>query len=192
MKKSKQSNSIIHTIILLISGILISIASIYLPETPVLSDILTYLDPSNFKTYFALWMLFTTFIAVHASHAKVSIIRTILFYIGYFIPFIAINFTSLETQELINYGIYAFILMLSSFFVWHGRTNDLKGIIISSIWMILLLYIMNQTQQLNLLGLSIYGCMIILLYKGEKETLLMLLLTMICAIIIISYAPMLI
>ena len=172
---------IIHTLLLLLFGVLMGVLSKFLDETPsnLLPSFLQALDLRNFFSRFAIWIFIGVWITVSASSAKWVALNVFVFFLGFvssyylYSTFIAGFFP--QKYARIWFGL-AIVSPLLGFICWFTKGDGLQALMLKAG---ILAVVFNLTFSYGfvyfyvryLLEFIVFGATMMLLYQNKKETL---------------------
>lgn len=190
---------IIHTLLLLLFGVLLGVLSKFLDETPsnLLPSFLQALDLRNFFSRLAIWIFIGVWISVSASSAKRAALNVFVFFLGFassyylYSTFIAGFFP--QEYAMIWFGL-AFVSPLLGFICWFAKGAGLQALVLKAG---ILAVVFNLTFSYGfvyfyvryLLELTVFGATIVLLYQNKKETLKAVGLGIVFAILLKVFLP---
>lgn len=190
MKKTNKSNSWVFTIIIALLAIVFGFLSFVPINIPIIQTIFSYFDSKNLLNNLPIWIFCNSIIAIYSYSPKLSMLNSALFNALYFLSYTL--FSVLLTQNLpkemfLTWFLFTVIFMFINYFAWSSTQTNTNGIITSTLLLTLLFctsftYTKNVISNVAILNLLLYVFLVVLLYKGTKETLIMVILSVLLAI----------
>lgn len=192
MKKTNKSNSWIFTIVIVLLSILLGFLSFVPVNIPFMQTILAYFNPKNLLSNLPIWIFFNSMISIYSYSPKLSMLNSTLFNAIYFLSYTLFSFLltqNLPKEMFLIWFIFTVICMVASYFAWSSTQSNTKGIVTSTLLLTILFctsftYTKNAISNVTILNLLLYVFLVILLYKGTKETLIMVILSVLLAILL--------
>ena len=190
---------IIHTLLLLLFGVLLGVLSKFLDETPsnLLPSFLQALDLRNFFSRLAIWIFIGVWVSISASSAKRAALNVFVFFLGFvssyylYSTFIAGFFP--QEYAMIWFGL-AIVSPLLGFICWFAKGDGLPALVLKAG---ILAVVFNLTFSYGfvyfyvryLLEFIVFGATMMLLYQNKKETLKAVRLGVVFAILLKVFLP---
>lgn len=195
MKSIKRQNSWIYTLCIILVAISIAFLCLIPIQIKYISAIVTYFDPTQIKDHISIWIFINILIALFSNSQKASSLNTGLFsginFISYSL-FSYILHQTMPTSQFTNWILWLVITVVSSYFIWLSKKKDMTGMVVSTILLTILFSTSFNYSNLVLtnvpvLNLLLFVFLVILLYKGTKETLIIVVLSFILAILLNTF-----
>ena len=192
MKKTNKSNSWIFTFIMALLAILFGFLSFIPINVPVIQTILGYFNPKNLLNNLPLWIFFNSLIAIYSYSPKLSMLNSALFNVICFLSYTlsSILLTQILPKEMfLTWFLFTIVCMFVCYITWSSTQSNTRGIVTSTLLLTLLFstsftYTKSAISNVTILNLLLYVFLVILLYKGTKETLIMVILSVLLAILL--------
>ena len=170
MKRKSSNNTWLFTICIALIAVVFGFVSFIPVNIEFIKPFIIYFDPTKLLSNLPLWIFTNCIIALYSHSEKTSMLNTTLFNIVCFV----------------SYSLFSTIL---SYLVWSANRQDTKGWILSTILLAILFstcftYTDNTISSTTILNFLLYVFLVVVLYKGTKETLIIVILSIILALIL--------
>jgi len=180
MKRKNSNNTWLYTICIVLIAIVFGFLSFIPVNIECIKPFIAYFDPTKLLSNLPLWIFTNCIISLYSHSEKTSILNTTLFSIVCFVSYSLFSMILTHTipkDMFLTWILFILIWTIFSYLVWSANRQDTKGWILSTI----LLAILFSTTILNFL---LYVFLVVVLYKGTKETLIIVILSIILALIL--------
>ena len=193
MKAIKKGNSYFIAILAILVAICLSFISI-IPLSK-LSQIQSLFNPTQIISNLPLWIFMNSILCFYSKSQKEASIHTTLFNIAYFLSYIGFSIVLKNTTPntlFLTWTIWTCIAAIVSYFIWNAQKSNTEGILFTILLLTLFAYTAFTSTKdwilsISLLNLCLYIYLIILLYKGKKETIILVLLSLILGVLLHSW-----
>lgn len=193
MRASKKQNAYILSLI----GILLAICLSFISIVPVtnLQKIQSLFDASQFLSNLPLWIFMNALLCLYSKSQKESAINTTLFNVAYFVSYTCFSVLLKSTTPnalFLSWTLWTTGAAIASYFLWNAQKSNTEGIIFTTILLTLFSYTAFTSTKdwilsISLLNLCLYIYLIILLYKGKRETIILVILSLILGVLLHSW-----
>lgn len=193
MKGVKKGNSYFVAILAILVAICLSFVSI-IPLSK-LSQIQSLFNPTQIVSNLPLWIFMNSILCLYSQSQKEASIHTVLFNLAYFVSYAGFSIllkNSTPDTMFLTWTIWTCISTIVSYFIWNAQKSNTEGILFTTLLLTLFTYTAFTSSKdwilsISLLNLCLYIYLIILLYKGKKETIILVLLSLILGFLLHSW-----
>ena len=192
MKRKNSNNNWIFTISIILTAIVLAFLSFIPINIEYIKPFVVYFDPTKLLSNLPLWIFINSIIALYSHSEKTSMLNTPLFNIVCFVSyslFSTILAHTMPKDMFLTWILFTLIWTIFSYLVWSANRQDTKGWILSTILLAILFstcftYTENTISSTTILNFLLYVFLVVILYKGTKETLIIVVLSILLAMIL--------
>lgn len=190
--KRTNNNNWIFTISIILTAIVLAFLSFIPINIEYIKPFVVYFDPTKLLSNLPLWIFINSIIALYSHSEKTSMLNTTLFNIVCFVSYCLFSMVLTHTmpkQMFLTWFVFTLIWAIFAYLVWSANRKDTKGWILSTILLAILFstcftYTENAISSTTILNFLLYVFLVVILYKGTKETLIIIVLSIILAMIL--------
>lgn len=192
MKRKNSNNTWLYTICIVLIAIVFGFLSFIPVNIEYIKPFIAYFDPTKLLSNLPLWIFTNCIISLYSHSEKTSILNTTLFSIVCFVSYSLFSMVLTHTipkDMFLTWILFILIWTIFSYLVWSANRQDTKGWILSTILLAILFstcftYTDNTLSSTTILNFLLYVFLVVVLYKGTKETLIIVILSIILALIL--------
>lgn len=196
MKRKNSNNTWLYTICIVLIAIVFGFLSFIPVNIECIKPFIAYFDPTKLLSNLPLWIFTNYIISLYSHSEKTSILNTTLFSIVCFVSYSLFSMILTHTipkDMFLTWILFILIWTIFSYLVWSvvwsANRQDTKGWILSTILLAILFstcftYTDNTLSSTTILNFLLYVFLVVVLYKGTKETLIIVILSIILALIL--------
>lgn len=190
--KRTNNNNWIFTISIILTAIVLAFLSFIPINIEYIKPFVVYFDPTKLLSNLPLWIFINSIIALYSHSEKTSMLNTTLFNIICFASyclFSKILAHAMPKEMFLTWIVFTLICAIFAYLVWSANRKDTKGWILSTILLAILFstcftYTENTISSTTILNFLLYVFLVVILYKGTKETLIIVVLSILLAMIL--------
>ena len=190
--KRTNNNNWIFTISIILTAIVLAFLSFIPINIEFIKPFIVYFDPTKLLSNLPLWIFINSIIALYSHSEKTSMLNTTLFNIVCFVSYCLFSMILTHTmpkEMFLTWFVFTLIWAIFAYLVWSANRKDTKGWILSTILLAILFstcftYTENTISSMTILNFLLYVFLVVILYKGTKETLIIVILSIILALIL--------
>lgn len=190
--KRTNNNNWIFTISIILTAIVLAFLSFIPINIEYIKPFVVYFDPTKLLSNLPLWIFINSIIALYSHSEKTSMLNTTLFNIICFVSyclFSKILTHAMPKEMFLTWIVFTLIWAIFAYLVWSANRKDTKGWILSTILLAILFstcftYTENTISSTTILNFLLYVFLVVILYKGTKETLIIVVLSILLAMIL--------
>ena len=190
--KRTNNNNWIFTISIILTAIVLAFLSFIPINIEFIKPFIVYFDPTKLLSNLPLWIFINSIIALYSHSERTSMLNTTLFNIVCFVSYCLFSMILTHTmpkEMFLTWFVFTLIWAIFAYLVWSANRKDTKGWILSTILLAILFstcftYTENAISSTTILNFLLYVFLVVILYKGTKETLIIVILSIILAIIL--------
>ena len=190
--KRTNNNNWIFTISIILTAIVLAFLSFIPINIDYIKPFVVYFDPTKLLSNLPLWIFINSIIALYSHSEKTATLNTTLFNIICFVSYCLFSMIlthAMPKDMFLTWMLFTLIWMIFSYLVWSANRQDTKGWILSTILLAILFstcftYTENTISSTTILNFLLYVFLVVILYKGTKETLIIVILSIILALIL--------
>ena len=190
--KRTNNNNWIFTISIILTAIVLAFLSFIPINIEYIKPFVVYFDPTKLLSNLPLWIFINSIIALYSHSEKTSMLNTTLFNIICFASyclFSKILAHAMPKEMFLTWIVFTLIWAIFAYLVWSANRKDTKGWILSTILLAILFstfftYTENTISSTTILNFLLYVFLVVILYKGTKETLIIVVLSILLAMIL--------
>ena len=190
--KRTNNNNWIFTISIILMAIVLAFLSFIPINIEYIKPFVVYFDPTKLLSNLPLWIFINSIIALYSHSEKTSMLNTTLFNIICFASyclFSKILAHAMPKEMFLTWIVFTLIWAIFAYLVWSANRKDTKGWILSTILLAILFstcftYTENTISSTTILNFLLYVFLVVILYKGTKETLIIVVLSILLAMIL--------
>ena len=190
--KRTNNNNWIFTISIILTAIVLAFLSFIPINMEYIKPFVVYFDPTKLLSNLPLWIFINSIIALYSHSEKTSMLNTTLFNIVCFVSYCLFSMILTHTmpkEMFLTWFVFTLIWAIFAYLVWSANRKDTKGWILSTILLAILFstcftYTENAISSTTILNFLLYVFLVVILYKGTKETLIIVVLSIILAMIL--------
>lgn len=190
--KRTNNNNWIFTISIILTAIVLAFLSFIPINIEYIKPFVVYFDPTKLLSNLPLWIFINSIIALYSHSEKTSMLNTTLFNIVCFVSYCLFSMILTHTmpkEMFLTWFVFTLIWAIFAYLVWSANRKDTKGWILSTILLAILFstcftYTENTISSTTILNFLLYVFLVVILYKGTKETLIIVVLSIILAMIL--------
>ena len=190
--KRTNNNNWIFTISIILTAIVLAFLSFIPINIEYIKPFVVYFDPTKLLSNLPLWIFINSIIALYSHSEKTATLNTTLFNIICFVSYCLFSMIlthAMPKDMFLTWMLFTLIWMIFSYLVWSANRQDTKGWILSTILLAILFstcftYTENTISSTTILNFLLYVFLVVILYKGTKETLIIVILSIILALIL--------
>lgn len=190
--KRTNNNNWIFTISIILTAIVLAFLSFIPINMEYIKPFVVYFDPTKLLSNLPLWIFINSIIALYSHSEKTATLNTTLFNIVCFVSYclFSIILTHAMPKEMfLTWIVFTLIWAIFAYLVWSANRKDTKGWILSTILLAILFstcftYTENTISSTTILNFLLYVFLVVILYKGTKETLIIVVLSILLAMIL--------
>ena len=190
--KRTNNNNWIFTISIILTAIVLAFLSFMPINIEYIKPFVVYFDPTKLLSNLPLWIFINSIIALYSHSEKTSMLNTTLFNIICFASyclFSKILAHAMPKEMFLTWIVFTLIWAIFAYLVWSANRKDTKGWILSTILLAILFstcftYTENTISSTTILNFLLYVFLVVILYKGTKETLIIVVLSILLAMIL--------
>lgn len=190
--KRTNNNNWIFTISIILTAIVLAFLSFIPINIEYIKPFVVYFDPTKLLSNLPLWIFINSIIALYSHSEKTSMLNTTLFNIICFASYCLFSkiLTHAMPKEMFQtWIVFTLIWAIFAYLVWSANRKDTKGWILSTILLAILFstcftYTENTISSTTILNFLLYVFLVVILYKGTKETLIIVVLSILLAMIL--------
>lgn len=190
--KRTNNNNWIFTISIILTAIVLAFLSFIPINMEYIKPFVVYFDPTKLLSNLPLWIFINSIIALYSHSEKTSMLNTTLFNIICFVSYCLFSIILTHTmpkEMFLTWIVFTLIWAIFAYLVWSANRQDTKGWILSTILLAILFstcftYTENTISSTTILNFLLYVFLAVILYKGTKETLIIVVLSILLAMIL--------
>lgn len=190
--KRTNNNNWVFTISIILTAIVLAFLSFIPINIEYIKPFVVYFDPTKLLSNLPLWIFINSIIALYSHSEKTSMLNTTLFNIICFASyclFSKILAHAMPKEMFLTWIVFTLIWAIFAYLVWSANRKDTKGWILSTILLAILFstcftYTENTISSTTILNFLLYVFLVVILYKGTKETLIIVVLSILLAMIL--------
>ena len=187
--KRTNNNNWIFTISIILTAIVLAFLSFIPINIEYIKPFVVYFDPTKLLSNLPLWIFINSIIALYSHSEKTSMLNTTLFNIICFASyclFSKILTHAMPKEMFLTWIVFTLIWAIFAYLVWSANRKDTKGWILSTILLAILFSTCteNTISSTTILNFLLYVFLVVILYKGTKETLIIVVLSILLAMIL--------
>ena len=190
--KRTNNNNWIFTISIILTAIVLAFLSFIPINMEYIKPFVVYFDPTKLLSNLPLWIFINSIIALYSHSERTSMLNTTLFNIVCFVSYCLFSMILTHTmpkEMFLTWFVFTLIWAIFAYLVWSANRKDTKGWILSTILLAILFstcftYTENAISSTTILNFLLYVFLVVILYKGTKETLIIVVLSIILAMIL--------
>lgn len=190
--KRTNNNNWVFTISIILTAIVLAFLSFIPINIEYIKPFVVYFDPTKLLSNLPLWIFINSIIALYSHSEKTSMLNTTLFNIICFASyclFSKILAHAMPKEMFLTWIVFTLIWAIFAYLVWSANRKDTKGWILSTILLAILFstcftYTENTISSTTILNFLLYVFLVVILYKGTKETLIIVILSILLAMIL--------
>lgn len=190
--KRTNNNNWIFTISIILTAIVLAFLSFIPINIEYIKPFVVYFDPTKLLSNLPLWIFINSIIALYSHSEKTSMLNTTLFNIVCFVSYCLFSMVLTHTmpkQMFLTWFVFTLVWAIFAYLVWSANRKDTKGWILSTILLAILFstcftYTENAISSTTILNFLLYVFLVVILYKGTKETLIIVVLSILLAMIL--------
>lgn len=190
--KRTNNNNWIFTISIILTAIVLAFLSFIPINIEYIKPFVVYFDPTKLLSNLPLWIFINSIIALYSHSEKTSMLNTTLFNIICFASyclFSKILAHAMPKEMFLTWIVFTLIWAIFAYLVWSANRKDTKGWILSTILLAILFstcftYTENTISSTTILNFLLYVFLVVILYEGTKETLIIVVLSILLAMIL--------
>ena len=190
--KRTNNNNWIFTICIILTAIVLAFLSFIPINIEFIKPFIVYFDPTKLLSNLPLWIFINSIIALYSHSERTSMLNTTLFNIVCFVSYCLFSMILTHTmpkEMFLTWFVFTLIWAIFAYLVWSANRKDTKGWILSTILLAILFstcftYTENTISSTTILNFLLYVFLVVILYKGTKETLIIVVLSIILAMIL--------
>ena len=188
MKRKNSNNTWLFTICIALIAVVFGFVSFIPVNIEFIKPFIVYFDPTKLLSNLPLWIFTNCIIALYSHSEKTSMLNTTLFNIVCFVSyslFSTILAHTMPKDMFLTWILFTLIWTIFSYLVWSANRQDTKAWILSTIlFSTCFTYTDNTISSTTILNFLLYVFLVVVLYKGTKETLIIVILSIILALIL--------
>ena len=192
MKRKNGNNTWLYTICIALIAVVFGFLSFIPVNIEFIKPFTGYFNPTKLLSNLPLWIFTNCIIALYSHSEKTSMLNTTLFNIVCFVSyclFSKILTHAMPKEMFLTWIVFTLIWAIFAYLVWSANRKDTKGWILSTILLAILFstcftYTENTISSTTILNFLLYVFLVVILYKGTKETLIIVVLSNILAMIL--------
>lgn len=190
--KRTNNNNWIFTISIILTAIVLAFLSFIPINIEYIKPFVVYFDPTKLLSNLPLWIFINSIIALYSHSEKTATLNTTLFNIVCFVSYCLFSIILTHTmpkEMFLTWIVFTLIWAIFAYLVWSANRKDTKGWILSTILLAILFstcftYTENTISSTTILNFLLYVFLVVILYKGTKETLIIVILSILLAMIL--------
>ena len=190
--KRTNNNNWIFTISIILTAIVLAFLSFIPINMEYIKPFVVYFDPTKLLSNLPLWIFINSIIALYSHSEKTATLNTTLFNIVCFVSYCLFSIILTHTmpkEMFLTWIVFTLIWAIFAYLVWSANRKDTKGWILSTILLAILFstcftYTENTISSTTILNFLLYVFLAVILYKGTKETLIIVVLSILLAMIL--------
>lgn len=190
--KRTNNNNWIFTISIILTAIVLAFLSFIPINMEYIKPFIVYFDPTKLLSNLPLWIFINSIIALYSHSEKTATLNTTLFNIVCFVSYCLFSIILTHTmpkEMFLTWIVFTLIWAIFAYLVWSSNRQDTKGWILSTILLAILFstcftYTENTISSTTILNFLLYVFLVVILYKGTKETLIIVILSILLAMIL--------
>lgn len=192
MKRKSSNNTWLYTICIVLIAVVFGFISFIPLNIEFIKPFIVYFNPTKLLSNLPLWIFTNCIIALYSHSEKTATLNTTLFNIICFVSyslFSTILTHTMPKDMFLTWTIFTIVWAIFSYLVFSANRQDTKGWILSTILLAILFstcftYTENTISSTTILNFLLYVFLVVILYKGTKETLIIVVLSIILALIL--------
>ena len=192
MKRKNGNNTWLYTICIALIAVVFGFLSFIPVNIEFIKPFTGYFNPTKLLSNLPLWIFTNCIIALYSHSEKTSMLNTTLFNIVCFVSYCLFSMIlthAMPKDMFLTWMLFTLIWIIFSYLVWSANRQDTKGWILSTILLAILFstcftYTENTISSMTILNFLLYVFLVVILYKGTKETLIIVILSIILALIL--------
>ena len=192
MKRKSSNNTWLYTICITLIAVVFGFISFIPLNIEFIKPFIVYFNPTKLLSNLPLWIFTNCIIALYSHSEKTATLNTTLFNIICFVSyslFSTILTHTMPKDMFLTWTIFTIVWAIFSYLVFSANRQDTKGWILSTILLAILFstcftYTENTISSTTILNFLLYVFLVVILYKGTKETLIIVVLSIILALIL--------
>ena len=192
MKRKTSNNTWLYTVCIALIAVVFGFLSFIPVNIEFIKPFIVYFNPTKLLSNLPLWIFTNCIIALYSHSEKTATLNTTLFNIICFVSyslFSTILTHATPKDMFLTWTIFTIVWTIFSYLVFSANRQDTKGWILSTILLVILFstcftYTENTISSITVLNFLLYVFLVVILYKGTKETLIIVILSIILAIIL--------
>ena len=192
MKRKSSNNTWLYTTCITLIAVVFGFISFIPLNIEFIKPFIVYFNPTKLLSNLPLWIFTNCIIALYSHSEKTATLNTTLFNIICFVSyslFSTILTHTMPKDMFLTWTIFTIVWAIFSYLVFSANRQDTKGWILSTILLAILFstcftYTENTISSTTILNFLLYVFLVVILYKGTKETLIIVVLSIILALIL--------
>ena len=192
MKRKSSNNTWLYTICIVLIAVVFGFISFIPLNIEFIKPFIVYFNPTKLLSNLPLWIFTNCIIALYSHSEKTATLNTTLFNIICFVSyslFSTILTHTMPKDMFLTWITFTIVWAIFSYLVFSANQQDTKGWILSTILLAILFstcftYTENTISSTTILNFLLYVFLVVILYKGTKETLIIVVLSIILALIL--------
>ena len=192
MKRKSSNNTWLYTTCITLIAVVFGFISFIPLNIEFIKPFIVYFNPTKLLSNLPLWIFTNCIIALYSHSEKTATLNTTLFNIICFVSyslFSTILTHTMPKDMFLTWTIFTIVWAIFSYLVFSANRQDTKGRILSTILLAILFstcftYTENTISSTTILNFLLYVFLVVILYKGTKETLIIVVLSIILALIL--------
>ena len=192
MKRKSSNNTWLYTICIVLIAVVFGFLSFIPINIEFIKPFIVYFNPTKLLSNLPLWIFTNCIIALYSHSEKTATLNTTLFNIICFVSyslFSTILTHTMPKDMFLTWTTFTIVWAIFSYLVFSANQQDTKGWILSTILLAILFstcftYTENTISSTTILNFLLYVFLVVILYKGTKETLIIVVLSIILALIL--------
>lgn len=192
MKRKTSNNTWLYTVCIALIAVVFGFLSFIPVNIEFIKPFIVYFNPTKLLSNLPLWIFTNCIIALYSHSEKAATLNTTLFNIICFMSYSLFSTILTHTTPkdmFLTWTIFTIVWTIFSYLVFSANRQDTKGWILSTILLAILFstcftYTENTISSTTILNFLLYVFLVVILYKGTKETLIIVILSIILAIIL--------
>ena len=192
MKRKTSNNTWLYTVCIALIAVVFGFLSFIPVNIEFIKPFIVYFNPTKLLSNLPLWIFTNCIIALYSHSEKTATLNTTLFNIICFVSYSLFSTILTHTTPkdmFLTWTIFTIVWTIFSYLVFSANRQDTKGWILSTILLAILFstcftYTENTISSTTILNFLLYVFLVVILYKGTKETLIIVVLSIILALIL--------
>ena len=192
MKRKSSNNTWLYTTCITLIAVVFGFISFIPLNIEFIKPFIVYFNPTKLLSNLPLWIFTNCIIALYSHSEKTATLNTTLFNIICFVSyslFSTILTHTMPKDMFLTWTTFTIVWAIFSYLVFSANRQDTKGWILSTILLAILFstcftYTENTISSTTILNFLLYVFLVVILYKGTKETLIIVVLSIILALIL--------
>ena len=190
--KRKNCNTWLYTICITLIAVVFGFISFIPLNIEFIKPFIVYFNPTKLLSNLPLWIFTNCTIALYSHSEKTATLNTTLFNIICFVSYSLFSTILTHTMPkdiFLTWTTFTIVWAIFSYLVFSANRQDTKGWILSTILLAILFstcftYTENTISSTTILNFLLYVFLVVILYKGTKETLIIVVLSIILTLIL--------